>query len=141
MVLNNTWYWFFVRTWCVAYFIVDKVDLLKKSLIKLLDLKWAEKIKEDGFCKYCGKTSHLNAHHVFSRSSRSTRWDLENGICQCSGCHTLSSKFSAHLTGTEFTLWIIDLRGWEWYADLRERWNKSVKFFDADYPEIRATLV
>lgn len=106
---------------------------MKKALIKKLDKAWADKVKEFGKCVYCGKTERLNAHHFFSRSCRSVRWDLENGFCLCVGCHTFSSKFSAHKTPAEFVEWAIDERGMDWYNDLKYRKNSIVKFKDYDF--------
>lgn len=99
-------------------------DDLKNSpgkVNKKKDKKWADDIKErDGFkCVKCKKDTYLNAHHIFSRSNYSTRWDLDNGITLCSGCHVFSSKFSAHKTPVEFIEWLKDLRGNEWYEELR----------------------
>lgn len=80
---------------------------------KKLDVKWSEKVRSIGHCEYCGKKENLNAHHIFSRNNKSVRWDLENGICLCAGCHTFSSRFSAHQTPTEFTQWLMKYKGME----------------------------
>jgi hypothetical protein len=50
----------------------------------------------------------------------------------CVGCHTFSSKFSAHKTPAEFVEWAIERRGEEWYDDLKVRKNKTVKYTDDD---------
>ena len=105
-------------------------------MIKKLDNAWSAKVREYGMCEYCHKTSHLNAHHFYSRAIRSVRWDIDNGFCLCAGCHVLSSKFSAHKTPAEFVDWAIERRGREWYDDLRERKNQSIKYFDADVPDL-----
>lgn len=83
---------------------------------------WSKVIKmyDDNKCAYCGKTTYLNSHHIFSRSNRSLRYDLNNGITLCSGCHVLSSVFSAHKTPVEFVEWIKEKRGEEWYMNLRK---------------------
>ena len=77
-------------------------------LTKELDKLWSEivKIQWNHKCAYCWKTEYLNSHHLFTRSRRATRWDLNNWICLCSGCHTLSSEFSRHQTSLEFFLWL-----------------------------------
>jgi hypothetical protein len=54
----------------------------------------------------CKKRGRLNSHHIYTRNKKSVRWDLKNGITLCVGCHTFSSKFSAHGTPTEFTYWL-----------------------------------
>lgn len=99
----------------------------KKKLDKELLLEWRNNaIKKYGnACEYCGKTSYLNVHHVYSRADRQLRYDLDNACVLCSGCHTLSSKFSAHLTPMEFSEWIREKRGEVWYRDLqRKHWQR-----------------
>lgn len=96
---------------------------MKQPSIKKLDETWANlvKIRDGGRCVYCGKTSYLNSHHIFSRSNRSTRWDVNNGITLCVAHHTFSSGFSAHKTPAEFIEWIKELKGEEWYNALRRK--------------------
>jgi len=106
---------------------------MKKTLIKKLDQAWAKKVKANGFCEKCGKTTRLNAHHFFSRSCRTVRWDLDNGFCLCVGCHTFSSTFSAHKTPAEFVEWAIEKRGQEWYDELKYRKNSIMKYKDYDF--------
>jgi hypothetical protein len=105
---------------------------MTKKQIKKLDDTWSAKIKLKGYCEHCKKTIKLNAHHVFSRSNRSTRWDLENGICLCVGCHVFSSQFSAHKTPMEFAEWIKEYRGEEWYSYLLKRKNEAFEGFYDD---------
>lgn len=70
-------------------------DDIAKECMKL----WAEivKLKAGNKCEFygCHKTDFLNAHHVFSRSRQSTKYDIENGMCLCSGHHSLLTE-SAH---------------------------------------------
>jgi len=77
-----------------------------------LDNLWSEIVKlRAGFrCEYCGKLKRLNSHHIRSRANQSTRWDLDNGICLCCGCHILNSTFSAHKTPLEFVEWLVEYR-------------------------------
>lgn len=98
----------------------------KGYLIKKLDDKWSLEVKERAGhkCEYCGKTTTLNSHHIFSRSNRAVRHDLDNGVCLCVCHHTFCSNFSAHKTPTEFVEWIKEKRGKEWYQRLR---TKAVK--------------
>ena len=113
---------------------------MKKSLSKKLDKAWSDKIREYGMCEYCHKTKPLNAHHFYSRSIRSVRWDIDNGFCRCGGCHVFSSKFSAHKTPAEFVEWAVEKRGTLWYETVKERKNAVVKFTDSDYEEIITIL-
>jgi hypothetical protein len=112
----------------------------KAKLKRELDDLWSKAVKLVGKCEYCSKTDYLNAHHIYSRSNHAVRWNLDNGICLCSGHHTLSSKFSAHKTPLEFTEFIIEKRGEAWYNKLREKANSVVKYTLDDYKQIKKRL-
>lgn len=114
----------------------------RKPTDKMLIDLWSKAVKcYDGHkCAYCGKEQYLNSHHIFSRSNKSTRYDLNNGITLCAGCHTLSSKFSAHKTPVEFVEWIKEKRGEKWYDDLRKRAKKTKKFSAQDLKDIKFNL-
>lgn len=96
---------------------------------KPIDDLWSKLVKYRAghVCEKCGKAKGLQSHHIFGRRRLSVRWDKRNGICLCPGCHTLSSKFSAHQTPTEFTFWIIEKRGQEWYDQLLKKANTPYK--------------
>jgi 5-methylcytosine-specific restriction endonuclease McrA len=85
-----------------------------------LDNLWRDCIREraGGACEYCGKTTSLNSHHIFSRSNYNVRWDLSNGICLCVG-HHIFGNFSAHKSPLEFCEWLKEVRGNDWYEALR----------------------
>lgn len=112
----------------------------RKSDLKLCDELWSKLVKVRAWfrCEYCWKDKYLNSHHIFSRNNWSTRFDLDNGICLCVWCHTMSSKFSAHKTPLEFAEWIIDKRWQEWYDNLK---LKAKKVRDKDYPAIKQYLL
>jgi len=114
---------------------------LKKSLIKKLDLAWSKKVREYGMCEKCAKLSPLNAHHFYSRSIRSVRWDTDNGFCLCVGCHVFSSNFSAHKTPAEFVEWAIDRRGDEWYNELKDKKNTLSQYKDVDFEELMGSIL
>ena len=94
-----------------------------------LDKAWSllVKLRAGMKCEVCRKTQPLNSHHIFSRSNKSVRWDEINGVCLCVGCHTFSSKFSAHKTPTEFTLWLIEKKGNDFLDRLRLKANSISK--------------
>lgn len=100
-----------------------------KAVNKRKDNEWTKAVKQRaGFkCEYCGKTENLNAHHIFSRSNHSVRWDIDNGVCLCVSHHVFNSQFSAHKTPLEFIFWIKDKRGVEWYDNLRAKAKKTTK--------------
>ena len=59
-----------------------------------LDALWAKKVKDrDGWkCVLCGRElgkigGRANAHHVMKKKSHLLRYDLQNGVCLCFGCH------------------------------------------------------
>ncbi len=103
---------------------------MPKGIDKKLDEAWSKAVKErDGYsCQYCGKTSQLNSHHIYSRSKKSTRWDIDNGITLCVAHHTFSSGFSAHKTPLEFIEWLTDRKGQGFIDELRLKANTPVKF-------------
>lgn len=100
-----------------------------KGIDGKLDEAWSKavKIKAGMKCEYCGKTTTLNSHHVYSRSNRSVRWDLTNGYCLCVAHHTFSN-FSAHKAPLEFAEWMKEDRGEEWYDALRLKANQTMKW-------------
>lgn len=94
-----------------------------------LDDAWAKlvKLRAGNKCEYCGKTSYLNSHHIYSRSKRSVRWDVKNGICLCVGHHVFSSTFSAHKTPLEFVRWLDDNKGRNYMDILTVKANVVLK--------------
>jgi hypothetical protein len=101
----------------------------RKGIDGKLDTAWSllVKLRAGMKCEYCGKKTHLNSHHIYSRSKKSTRWDLKNGISLCVGHHTFSSKFSAHKTPLEFTEWLLDHKGKDFVDRLRLKANSISK--------------
>lgn len=118
--------------------------MAKKSELKRvnnkLDKTWSILIRSAGACEYCCSVNHLQAHHIFGRRNQSTRWDLNNGICLCPGCHTFSNDFSAHQTPTTFTEWIIERRGEAWHDELKLKAHSSIKMNLNDKKELLAEL-
>lgn len=97
-----------------------------KVLTKKADDLWSLAVKKWGKCEVCWITTYLNAHHIFSRHNKSTRWDLDNGICLCSGCHVFSDKFSAHKTPTDFTYWLEKQYSKEYIEILARKAHKPI---------------
>ena len=81
---------------------INKNKTNKKKLHKECMELWAELVKaKAGYkCEWwnCRKIEYLNAHHLFSKSHFSTRYDLDNGMSLCSGHHSLNTN-SAHKDG------------------------------------------
>jgi hypothetical protein len=100
---------------------------LRKSNEKAADNKWAKDVKylANYQCEYCGKKDRIQSHHVFTRSNKSIRHYLPNGICLCAGHH----KFFAHMKPIEFIEWLKGKRGLDWYDDLVVKRNiRKIKF-------------
>ena len=83
----------------------------RKGLNKKLDKAWSDAIKRraNQRCEVCGKTDTLNSHHIVGRRNLATRWDIQNGVCLCAGCHTFKTQ-SAHQDPVWFTKWLEDKR-------------------------------
>lgn len=113
-----------------------------KGIDNKLDEAWSKKVKEvaGNKCEYCGKTAMLNSHHIFSRSNKSVRWDVENGVCLCVGHHTFSSVFSAHKTPLEFIEWLKSHRGEQRLNELRIKANTSRHWLKFEKEELLKEL-
>jgi len=74
-------------------------------------------------------SNQLHSHHIYSRSKKSTRWHVQNGICLCASHHTLSSVFSAHKTPLEFIQWLYRYKGKDYIDRLEIRANSTSKLF------------
>jgi len=99
------------------------------SLKKVADKLWSEavKIEYNYECQYCWKKEYLNSHHLFTRARNTTRFDIDNGMCLCSWCHTLSSNFSAHKTPLEFFEWLEWIKGRDWIDELSKKSKQIIK--------------
>ncbi len=99
--------------------------LLQRPSDKELLSIWQEiiKVRAKYKCEYpnCRKTEYLNAHHIHSKSKKSTRYDTDNGICLCSGHHSLNNN-SAH-KDPDFKSILIEnnIRTKEFFEKLRYR--------------------
>lgn len=116
----------------------DKIKRENKSLPKKADDLWSKVVRQVWACAVCWKKEHLNAHHIFTRHNKSTRWDLDNGICLCSGCHVFSDTFSAHKTPTEFTYWLEKQYSREWVEAL---WRKANTPLHVEPEFLKATII
>lgn len=112
-----------------------------KGIDGKLDDAWALAIKIQARykCEYCGKETHLNSHHVYSRSNRSVRWDLTNGYCLCVGHHVFGN-FSAHKAPMEFSTWMKEDRGEEWSDKLLLKSHETMKWDKAGKEELLEQL-
>lgn len=100
-----------------GYVALRKRKNLKDRLRLELDTEWSKAVKDkaDQVCEYCGKTDRLQSHHVFTRSIKAVRWNVDNGVCLCAGHHI----FFAHKKPEAFRDWIIGKRGQEWFDNIK----------------------
>jgi hypothetical protein len=115
---------------------------MAKGIDKKLDDAWSllVKLRAGMKCEYCGKETHLNSHHIYSRSKKSTRWDTENGICLCVAHHVFSSGFSAHKTPLEFIDWLKTYKNVEQIDNLKLKANSTVKFMKFEKDQLLEEL-
>ena len=76
----------------------------KKTLKNKLDKLWSRAVRLAGndTCQICGKWGN-NPHHLIHKSAGNRfRWVFENGVCLCSGCHTMNQAEAAHGGGLVF---------------------------------------
>jgi hypothetical protein len=105
-----------------------------KAAERRLDKLWAEAIKlRDGKCQRTGRTENLQAAHIFSRSQKSTRHDLLNGVCLSAGVHL----FWAHKNPVEFTLWCQQRLGERLFTLLTVRASKPASPLDPFTAELK----
>ncbi len=91
------------------------------------DPEWATQVKARAgwLCEVCGKGHpqfRVNAHHLINKQSVFFRHNLNNGICLCVSCHTLSSEFSAHGTPWKFDKWLKENKPEEFAWWDKNRW-------------------
>lgn len=109
-------------------------------MVKTLDNLWSAIVrKRINKCEICGKSDGvLQAHHIQGRSPQILRWNLDNGICLCSHCHTFG-QVSAHSTSysgqKEFHRLLVQLKGERALNRLGEIREKTHKLTGADLEE------
>lgn len=75
----------------------NKADGVWRELVCML---WSDR------CAVCGATGRMEAHHLRTRSLRSSRHGLLNGILLCPSCHKFDSSLSAHKAPLAFADWL-----------------------------------
>jgi hypothetical protein len=81
----------------------------RKKLIAWLDKYFSDLVKkrDNHTCQKCrSNTKQLNCCHFYSRKYFSVRWEMENAITLCVGCH-----FYFHHNPAEFAGWYKDKVG------------------------------
>lgn len=120
-------------------------SILKKKkesdawLNKQLDKLWSQAVRAKGYCELCGRKPPevvLHAHHIFSRRWFSTRWNLDNGICLCTGDHI----YKAHKDIQEFSDFVREKYGDEYIDKLRTEANSLADFTKDEKKEMIENL-
>ena len=101
----------------------------RKGIDKRLDDCWSKlvKLRAGMKCEYCLATNRqLHSHHIYSRSKKSTRWHVQNGLCLCATHHVLGNM-SAHKAPLEFTQWLLQKKGQDYIDRLQIKANMVSK--------------
>jgi len=101
---------------------------MTKAKTRKLDKQFSQIVKglAGNKCEICSKDTYLNVHHYVGRRNRACRWYIPNGVCLCSGCHTMS-LWSAHQNPEWFRGQIMERRGDIWLKDIWQQMNKTFK--------------
>ena len=91
---------------------MDEIDQLWSKIVRT-------RVKNK--CEVCGGEG-VHAHHIRTRSAKSTRWKLANGCCLCHYCHKW-----AHEKPLEFKELIVGKMGEGSYNALNLEANKPKK--------------
>lgn len=59
----------------------------RKQLIKKCDDICRTIVHARASCEHCGKQESLQWHHIISREEKKVRWNLDNSLLLCAGCH------------------------------------------------------
>jgi len=96
----------------------------RKKIEKRLDDLWKLCIKERANWKSekSGNGGFMHAHHIHTRECRSTRWDLDNGICLNGGEHKWFHKYPL-----KAYRWLVAKKGQQFIDNLEIRANIIVK--------------
>jgi hypothetical protein len=77
----------------------------------------------------------LQCAHIYSRTYRSVRWDLDNLLCLCAGCH-----FTSHRKPLELSDFVKTYLGEPLYTSLKLRATALKRWTIPDMQELLTTL-
>ena len=110
----------------------DSLDALFSDYIRERD-RWT--------CRRCAnvfppeRKRGLHSAHIFSRRHKGLRWDEENALALCHGCHTYFTGYPLY-----FVVWVKERIGKAKYESLMFRSRKPTKFTKGDIEIIRQDL-
>lgn len=114
-----------------------------KALTRRFDKLWRQRVLEAANyqCEVNKKCQgKLSCHHIVGRRNFSTRFYIPNGVCLCDKHHVFDSEFSAHQNPVDFSLWILEKRGRDWWDDLLNQKNKIWRNWRLNLEEIEEHL-
>lgn len=94
----------------------------RKGLKRKLDKLFSEKVRSRGSCQRCSSTLNLQTAHIYTRKYLKTRWDPQNALCFCAGCHRW-----AHDRPLDFAEFVKEKIGTKEYNELRAKAQKLGK--------------
>jgi len=84
---------------------------------KCHDLWTAIHKKRHPRCEWCKVNATKDVHHIFTKGAYpAIRFDIDNGICLCRGCH-----WKVRRKQEEFRDFLIQYRGHDYYEALKTR--------------------
>lgn len=109
----------------------------KSSLTRKLDIECSRIIRSYGQCAMCWSQdySKLQCAHIFSRTYRNTRWDLQNLIPLCAGCH-----FKSHKNPILFSEFVREYLGNLKYLELKQKHNVIKRWTVVEMEELLKAL-
>ena len=108
----------------------------KKKLENECDKLWSQcVIARDGTCRGTNSSDRLSAHHIRSRTHKSTRLDLDNGLCLSWQVH-----FLPQANPERFQDLIINIIGYKKYQALKRKSLQVVDYTTADLEQIKQDL-
>ena len=111
---------------------------MKRSTIRnKLDAIVSKIVRARGYCVWCGskRTEILQCCHIYSRSNLQTRWDLNNLLCLCAGCH-----FKGHQKPLEFAEFVKGYLGSQKEEELRKRARETKVWSNYELEELYERL-
>lgn len=102
---------------------------------KQCDILFSKIVRTIGYCERCGSRDNLQCAHVEPRTNSTLRWDENNAICLCVGCHI----YWAHKNPRAFTHWFESkYKDKVYYIDNLK--NIITKRTEQDYKELHEGL-
>ena len=98
---------------------------------KITKRVWREKFGKG--CAWCGKEGQLHSDHIANRGKLSTRWNVQNCVVLCAGCHLFRKKREP----AEWSKMVIGHIGIDLWNSLLEQ---SKKFWDKDIYAVKEYL-